>query len=284
MPGSRRDRADQPGRQTLPAVRLVGADRADLRPAGRVLAFAGHRDQHAVAADAEVGAELHGARPERARLGAGDQFEDLRHVLGPEPHRLGMRARLQGGVDQLDAAALELHLPLVPGPSGRAGQGEGAAGPDQGGGVGPGARVGRVGERDERGDVRVVAHGTAVAFGKVGVMSGERGPDRMVQDVAGRRDLRRRDLDRRDLDRGAGVRGLREHGCVRLLGTGADSLRGRGNRFSDRNWTTLDRSRCGCAWSAAFRSQDESDHAIDQCQQPTSPEPDPSTAVPPLTV
>ena len=55
------DRADQAGGQAPAAVAGVGADGADLGPAGRVEAFAGQGDQASLLADTEVGAQFDGA-------------------------------------------------------------------------------------------------------------------------------------------------------------------------------------------------------------------------------
>ena len=52
------DAADEVGGEALAPVRRVGADGADLGPAGRVQALAGERDQAAVAVQAEVGPQL----------------------------------------------------------------------------------------------------------------------------------------------------------------------------------------------------------------------------------
>src|SRR4029079_7413323 len=57
-------------RESSPALIRVGADRADLRVARWVHALAGHRDQRAPVAHAQIGAELDRAPGERAGPGA----------------------------------------------------------------------------------------------------------------------------------------------------------------------------------------------------------------------
>lgn len=104
FPDARRDRAYQSRREALPAVGRVGADRADLCPAGQPQPFTGHRDQPPLLPDAQVGAELHAPREERPRSGAGDQLKDLRYVTGPKPHRLRRVLGPKGHIDQLHSA------------------------------------------------------------------------------------------------------------------------------------------------------------------------------------
>ena len=77
--GGRHDAGEAAG-ETAPAVRGLGADRADLGEAGRPHAFARHRDERAAVADADVAAELDGARPPRPGFRAGDEVGHLGDV------------------------------------------------------------------------------------------------------------------------------------------------------------------------------------------------------------
>ncbi len=131
--------------------------------------------------DAEVGAHLDGPSQERARPGAGHQIEDLGDVVGSQVHRVGVRLGPQRGVHELDARALAEHLPAVGNPLDRLDP-YGVSRPDERVQVGPGRRVGRVGERREGVGLRPVAGRAAVPVGEVGVRAGEGGPDGVVQD------------------------------------------------------------------------------------------------------
>ena len=99
---ARGDRADEPGGEAPATVVRVGADRADLGPAGRVnpppasgrgdphlASLAGHGDQPPPVPDAEIGAQFDGPLQKGARSGAGDQVQDLGDVVEPEPYRFG---------------------------------------------------------------------------------------------------------------------------------------------------------------------------------------------------
>jgi probable blue pigment (indigoidine) exporter len=144
-----RDRPDEPGRQALAAVGRVGADPADLGPAGRPQPLAGHGHQRTVVADPQVRTELDGARQKRAGAGAGHQVEHLGHVIRAEPQRLRIGGSDQSAVDELGTGDGGDDLPARRG-SVHTRQWCHPARPDQRGDIGPGARVGRVGQRDER--------------------------------------------------------------------------------------------------------------------------------------
>ncbi|TYB51148.1 site-specific integrase [Nonomuraea sp. PA05] len=107
------ERADQPGR-VAPSARLGrGADGADLGVSLRPQPLTRHRHQPALLADAEVGAELTGTRPERPRLGAGDEVEHLGHVVRAElAHAVPCRDAGGSRPDELAAFQAEDRLPV----------------------------------------------------------------------------------------------------------------------------------------------------------------------------
>ena len=119
-------------------------------------------------------------------FGAGDQVEDLGHVVGAEPYGLGVGLARAG---RCPTSWTPCPVPTTSQPSGASvtpGTEAVRAGADERGEVGPGARVvGVVGDGGEGSHVRVIAGGLADAFGEVGVRAGERGPGGVVQDVRG---------------------------------------------------------------------------------------------------
>src|SRR6476620_9586864 len=78
------DRAYEARGDASPAVRFVGANRADLGEPRWVQALTGHRDEIVSVTKADVGPELDRSRCERARLGALHQREHVRHIARSE--------------------------------------------------------------------------------------------------------------------------------------------------------------------------------------------------------
>jgi hypothetical protein len=115
-------------------------------------------------------------------LRAGDQIEDFGNVVRSEPGRLVVRRGVQRGVDELDALPVLEDSPPGRRIDHRSGDHGGGRRPEQGVQVGPPELVGRVGQRDERGDVRVEPRGPAVPFGEPRMVPGQGGPGGVVQD------------------------------------------------------------------------------------------------------
>lgn len=184
---------DETRGESLAAVRGVGADRADLRPPDRLQALAGHRDEPALAPDADVPAELVGARCERPGLGPLDECQHLGHVGRAEHHGLLVGAGAQRiGLDELHAAEAPLDLP--------AGRQRRRVGRD--GERGTGAhdvhdRVTHVGvlpvpDRGERRDLGVVPPDQVVALREPRVRPRQRVPRGVVEHVVAVRHARAR--------------------------------------------------------------------------------------------
>lgn len=173
------DRAHQPSREALPPGCLVGANGADLGPAGRAHPLSRHRDQCAVTANAEIAAELVRPRFERPWARAPCQFEHVAGVIGAERHDL----RILTGRD-----ALGEHLEprpregLCPGSRDTTGpEHHGRAGrPEQLRQIVPG-RVVVIGESDEGRHRRIESGSASPTQGERLLGTGQGEPDRIVE-------------------------------------------------------------------------------------------------------
>ena len=132
---------------------VIGADPADLGPARRMKAFAGHRDQRPAAPDAQEHAEFPGPRQEGPRPGPFGQIEHLRAVSGAEPHRLNVCAGRYAVVDQLDAVPDRRDLPAFRRRNGHPGQRDQRARAGQRGQIVPIGPIRVIRQADERRDV-----------------------------------------------------------------------------------------------------------------------------------
>ena len=164
--------ANETGTEPLPAIGGVGAHGTDLGPAGRVQPFAGHRNQSAVSADAEIVAELDRPRRERSRSGTRDQLENLRHIGVAEPDGLVVGLCAQRGGDKLRAVHNVRDLPAVWGLR-DARQDSDSTWSKQPGEIQPTLGIGSVGEGGEGRDVRRIASGTNVSLGEIRMSSGQ---------------------------------------------------------------------------------------------------------------
>jgi hypothetical protein len=123
----------KPGCQPLPAVRVVGADRADLGPTLRLQPFARHCHEPPLATEPDVAPEFMCARQEGARLVASDQRQHLRHVGLPEDESFCVRHGAERfRFDELHSFAAPQLLPAIGELGHIAGQTDLGSVPDQG--------------------------------------------------------------------------------------------------------------------------------------------------------
>ena len=176
--------AHQRGRQALAAMARVGADSADLGPAGWVQPLADHRDQRAAAPYSDIAAEYVGPGLERARLGASDQLDHLGGVRRAESNdllRRGLVGPQRVGGDQLNAGALEHHVPSGGDLSHPTRERHHSSRSDESMQVRPDLLVDDRRDRDDRRDIRRVAQHPRGPFGQVSVRTGERSPGGVIQ-------------------------------------------------------------------------------------------------------
>jgi hypothetical protein len=134
-----------------------------------------HGHQLAVAAEAQVGAELERPAQERARFGAVGEIQHLRHIGRAEHHHLGISDGGQVITGHLHTLAESRDLPASRRLDGSAGQQEQAAtGTHQASTVRP-VRLGRlIRQGEERADVHGVTQNVAAALGKPGMRPSQR--------------------------------------------------------------------------------------------------------------
>jgi len=134
-----------------------------------------------VAANAQVSAELVGARQERAGLGAGGEVEHLRHIGAAKRHRLRIGRDLKEIAGHLDALASDHHLPVGRRRDPDPGQRQQAPGPDQTRGVPPIVLVRLVGQGQERTDINLIAQHVAAPLREPGVRTSQRREHRIIE-------------------------------------------------------------------------------------------------------